>query len=85
MEVILSRNAEKYLNKMNEPHKSKIKLALKGLTFKPPKGDVKTLEGTDKYRLRAGNYRILFRILSGKILVSGIHPRGQAYKGENIK
>ncbi len=84
MKVNLTAKALKQLEKINEPYKTKIKLALMRLALEPPEGDIKPLEGIDKYRLRTGSYRIIFRTIDGQILVSGIHPRGQAYKGGNL-
>lgn len=44
-------------------------------------GDVKKLTNfTPEYRLRVGNYRILFEIENGKIIVYRIIHRKDAYK-----
>jgi mRNA interferase RelE/StbE len=60
--------------------KSNISNALGGLAFEPVQGDIKKLRGRDDYRLRAGKYRILYRIEKDTIIVTNIAPRGQAYK-----
>ena len=80
MKVVLERKAAKYLERLNEPVKSNIGNALGGLTFEPVQGDIKKLHGCDDYRLRAGKYRILYRIENDTIIVTNIAPRGQAYK-----
>ena len=80
MKVVLEKKAAKYLERLNEPIKSKIGNALIGLSFEPPQGDIKKLQGRDDYRLRIGKNRILYRIESETIIITNIAPRGQAYK-----
>ena len=80
MKVVLEKKAVKYLERINEPVKTKIKNALGGLTFEPVQGDIKKLQGRNDYRLRAGKYRVLYRIENDTIIVTNIAPRGQAYK-----
>jgi mRNA interferase RelE/StbE len=80
MKVELSPKAAKYLKALNEPHKSRLKSALEKLSNEPPTGDIRTMSGHDEYRLRVGNYRLLFKIFDEKILVHEIGVRGQIYK-----
>ena len=81
MEVIIDKQAAKYLERLNEPIKSRIISALNGLTNKPLQGDIKKLQGQEAaYRLRIGDYRILFKNKVTCIVVYKIAPRGQAYK-----
>jgi mRNA interferase RelE/StbE len=80
MKVVLEKKAAKYLERLNEPLKSKIGNALDGLSFEPPQGDIKKMQGRDDYRLQIGKNRILYRIESNTIIVTNIAPRGQAYK-----
>ena len=49
---------------VNSPHKERILKALRKLEKEPPEGDIKSLVGRDGYRLRVGDYRILFDVLS---------------------
>ncbi|MCL2631270.1 MAG: type II toxin-antitoxin system RelE/ParE family toxin [Firmicutes bacterium] len=80
MKVELLANAKKYLNKLNDPQYSRILRALGSLENEPPTGDIKAMSGsTNEYRLRVGDYRILFRI-TDIITVTTIATRGQVYK-----
>jgi mRNA interferase RelE/StbE len=79
MNTVLSPLAFKYINRLNEPDKSRIMNALKKLESEPPQGDIKNLAGRNGYRLRVGKYRILFDIIDSSIVVHAIAPRGQAY------
>ena len=80
MQVILSKVAVKYFERLNEPTLSRIYDALVGLGEEPPQGDIKKLEGREEYRLRIGSYRALFKIEADKIIITAIAPRGQIYK-----
>ena len=81
MNITLSNQAEKYLDKCDSKTYSRLKKALDGLaTFN---GDIKRLQGKkDEYRLKKPPYRILFIHVanSNDIFVKGIYPRGDAYK-----
>ena len=81
MNVVLEKKAAKYLERLNEPIKGNIIAALKKLAKEPPQGDIKKLQGQETaYRLRIGDYRILFKDKITSIAVYKIAPRGQAYK-----
>ena len=44
-------------------------------------GDIKKLAGTEnKYRLRMGNYRVLFRLAGKQIQVYAVKDRKEAYE-----
>jgi len=44
-------------------------------------GDLKKLAGTEnKYRLRVGNYRVLFRLAGSQIQVYAVKDRKEAYE-----
>jgi len=81
MKTVLSPKAAKYLERLDEPIKSRIKTALKKLESEPPQGDVKNLSGQPGFRLRIGAYRVLFGIKDDTIIVTDIGLRGQIYKG----
>ena len=50
-EVILSRQAKKFLDKLNDKQVLIVMSAIQGLTEKPPKGDIRKLKG---YVMRKG-------------------------------
>jgi mRNA interferase RelE/StbE len=81
MNVHLSKKAEKYYAGLNEPLRGRIRKALIELEKDPPQGDIKRLQGRDDYRVRVGDYRIVFIIENQEIYVGDIAPRGQVYKG----
>jgi mRNA-degrading endonuclease RelE of RelBE toxin-antitoxin system len=80
MEVKLRNKAQKYLDRMNEPHKSLVIDALNKLELEPPEGDIRPIVGQKGFlRAKAGDFRILFTIKESDIFVTNIVPRGQAY------
>ena len=81
MKVVLEKKAAKYLEGLDVVMKRRITEALKDLAAKPPSGDIVKLQGKDGYRLRVGDYRVIFDITEKQVIVYRIAPRGQAYKG----
>jgi mRNA interferase RelE/StbE len=80
MQVLLRPVAEKYLERLNEPDKGRIKNALEDLSKDPPEGDIRPLTGQPGYwRLRVSGYRALYSIENNTIFVTNIEPRSQAY------
>ncbi|MCL2851805.1 MAG: type II toxin-antitoxin system RelE/ParE family toxin [Defluviitaleaceae bacterium] len=80
MQIYLSKKAEKFLLKADKSTTKRIKLALEGLKQKPPIGDIKSYKSMPGcFRLRVGNYRIIFYIEVDIIQVIDIDSRGQIY------
>ena len=90
MNVELSSKSAKYLMGLDSVMKTRIVKALLKLSEEPPTGDIKPLKGeTNLYRIRVGDYRLIFSIESMQnevseqidyIYVNKIAPRGEAYK-----
>jgi mRNA interferase RelE/StbE len=78
MRKTYAKKAVKDIKKINNPTKQRIKKGIEDL----PNGDVKKLTGHDNlYRLRIGNWRVVFSYADNKtILVEDIEPRGGVYK-----
>ena len=80
MDIILSRQAEKFLDKLNDKQTLIVINAIQGLTEKPPKGDIRKLKGyVDERRLRIGTVRVIFKIKDNAVYVSDIDFRGNMY------
>jgi len=79
--VELSRSAEKDLLALDKTVVSRIWPKVKGLSENPlPKGSLK-LSGTDyTYRIRVGDYRIVYKVIGDNVSVIGIAHRKQAYR-----
>lgn len=82
-EVLLKKEAAKYLASLDKPTKNRILLALDGLSKIPPQGDIAIMQGMGGFfRLRVGSYRAIFSIDEKEktIYIQAIGPRGDIYK-----
>lgn len=62
-QLTLSRESLKFLKKQERTTQQRICNALKGLTLRPPIGDIRPLKGRDNIlRLRVGSFRVLFEV-----------------------
>ena len=86
MQIQYSKKSVKYINALDQPTKQRIKAAIEGLTEKPPKGDIKLMQGyaDGRKRLRVGKYRIIYNYdTDGNIeilYIMNIDSRGDIYK-----
>ena len=80
MHILLSRQAEKFLDKLTDKQVQIVMSAIEGLTSNPPKGDIRKLKGyTDEKRLRVGTIRVIFRQSESAVHVSDIDFRVNIY------
>lgn len=73
-----TRPAARALTRMPPRTEALIREKLRLLAEKPEAlaNNVKVLEGTDGYRLRVGDWRVIFTIEPDRIVVQDIGPRG---------
>ena len=77
MKIEYSKQVIKFLNKYDTATRLRITKAIENL----PLGDVKKLSGLPYYRLRVGDYRIIFLNNSNVMIeVVKIDSRGDVYK-----
>ena len=79
--IVIEKPAEKFIVKLPHPDKERI---LKAIYRLPDEGDIKALKGQKSrgmYRLRVGDYRIIYTVDSGQLIVCVIDAgnRGQIY------
>jgi mRNA interferase RelE/StbE len=85
MDVLIHPSAEKMLNKLATDLQQKIKSGIKKLSEDPysKQLDVKKLKGLgnkpDLFRLRVGEYRIIYAIKEDKLWVTDILKREKGY------
>jgi mRNA interferase RelE/StbE len=73
------KQAEKFILSQDKNNATRLSAAIRQL----PLGDVKRLHGTNKlqkYRLRVGDYRIVFCMEHDDIIILRIDNRGDVYK-----
>ena len=86
MTIRYSRDALKFLSKLERKSVDRIREAIGQLTLTPPKGDIKVMQGyTDgRKRLRVGSWRVIYKYgVDSEIeilYVIDIGNRGDIYK-----
>lgn len=85
MEIRYSKQAQKDAKKLPKDVAKLIKTAIEELAIKPPRGDIKPMQGYSdgRMRLRVGKYRVIFQYRNdGSIYVwiIEIGSRGDIYK-----
>lgn len=61
-QVVIEKQAQKQLAKIASPDYTKIVTALKGLASNPRPYGYKKLKGRPGYRIRIGDFRVIYRI-----------------------
>lgn len=76
--IIYKKKALKFIQKQPKNQQQRIIEAIEKL----PQGDIVHVETTDKYRLRVGDYRIIFAIDNDKLIITVVNAgnRGEIYK-----
>lgn len=80
--ILIEKPAEKFIVKLPKPEKERILKAI----YKLPEGnDIKQLKGKKSkglYRLRVGDYRIIYAVDDGRLVVCVVDAgnRGEIYK-----
>ncbi|MCE7063084.1 type II toxin-antitoxin system RelE/ParE family toxin [Dyadobacter sp. CY343] len=68
--VILSRSAERFLNGLSGKDYNLVSAAVSSLLANPYQSGCKKLKGyKEMFRIRAGNYRILYQVDGEKLIV----------------
>lgn len=80
-EIVVGKLAEKFIVKLPKPEKERI---LKAIYNLPEGTDIKPLKGKKSkglYRLRVGEYRIIYSMDNGKLIIYiiDVGNRGQIY------
>lgn len=82
--LMIHKDADKVLRKMDRPTRYRVAEKIQALGDNPddPALDIKPLTGTDRYRMRLGDWRVIFdRLETVKVIaIEKIRPRGDVYK-----
>ena len=80
MKIELRKSAIKDLKNISEPYKSKLHNKISELQEFPNIQNIKKLTNFEPaYRLRVGNYRILFDVVENTIIIGRILHRQKSY------
>ncbi len=77
MEILYTKQAEKQISKLDKTTKKRIKDGIE----KIPMGDIIRLQGVEPimFRLRIGDYRVIFEMTTKRVIIRHVLPRGKAY------
>jgi mRNA interferase RelE/StbE len=80
--IILPKLVQKQLDRLPDEIVKRILARLVGLETNPRPSDVKKLKGRDAWRIRVGDYRVIYKIHDGElqVLVVTIGHRGDVYR-----
>ncbi|MEY2480195.1 MAG: mRNA interferase RelE/StbE [Verrucomicrobiota bacterium] len=80
--VVFARTAEKELAKLSSEVQGRIGRAIRSLEGNPTPAAAKRLKGRAEFRLRIGDYRVLYTIEheSGLVTISAIGHRREVYR-----
>jgi mRNA interferase RelE/StbE len=78
----LTRSAEKDLRRLDPPVRKRVLGGLDRLLAEDRSLDVRRLTGSERFRLRVGDWRVIFDYDSDTetVLVQRVLPRGRAYE-----
>ncbi len=78
--IDFEKSAQKFIDKQPKSQRIRLYKAI----YKLPEGtDIKKLKGSELFRLRVGNYRVIYSVDDGikVITIENIDNRGDVYKG----
>ena len=79
MPIIIKRSATKTLRKVDATTRARLLRAIDGLAEGGP-ADVVRLVNYEGYRMRVGDWRVLFEIDGDDFIIHAIETRGAAYR-----
>jgi mRNA interferase RelE/StbE len=68
-QVVIEKQAQKQLAKISPPHYQHIRAALQNLAANPRPNGYKKLKGRSGFRIRIGDYRIIYNIADNILTV----------------
>jgi mRNA interferase RelE/StbE len=70
--ISFTKQAFKDLDKISEPFYSNIKQAIINLSVNPRPNGFKKLKGREGFRIRIGNYRVIYNIIDSELVIEVI-------------
>ncbi len=81
MDIIYHKRAVKFINSLVPKERQRIKEGIHRLLVSPETCDIKVLEGyTDIFRLRVGQYRVIYTKDNVILFIADVGNRGDIYK-----
>ena len=68
--IVIKKSAAKEIEKIEQKDRIRIIERIRSLASDPHPAGSKKLSGQEKYRIRQGNYRILYQVIDDKLIVN---------------
>ncbi len=80
--MVISKRARKDIAALSEQKKERVKKAVYALAENPRPHGVKKLQGSDGYRIRVGDYRVIYEITDTVkiVTIERVAHRADAYR-----
>ena len=81
-EILIEKPAQRVLARISQPHQDRIIRAIETLRTHPRPQGAEKLSGRDAWRIRVGNYRVIYEINDGEsiVLVVTLGHRREVYR-----
>lgn len=82
--VVIKKSAAKEIERIAKRDRIRIIEKIRSLANDPNPPGSRKLSGQEKYRIRQGNYRILYQVISDKLIINVVKVghRSKIYKNE---
>ena len=81
MKYIFTPTAEDDFDRLTQPNRKRIAEKMRFYaSHDDPLQFAERLTGSQEYRFRIGDYRVIFKIMHGILWVNAIKPRDEAYR-----
>jgi mRNA interferase RelE/StbE len=80
--IKIKKSAQKSLAKISQPYQSNIIESIRDLSNQPRPPGCKKLSGRDAWRIRVGDYRVIYEITDFELVILIVHigHRSEVYK-----
>ena len=68
--IVIRKSAAKEIERIEKKDRIRIIEKIRGLAFEPHPHGSKKLSGQEKYRIRQGNYRILYQVIDDELIIN---------------
>lgn len=81
-EILIEKSAQRVLARISQPHQDRILRAIESLRSHPRPQGAKKLSGRDAWRIRVGDYRVIYEINDDEsiVLIVTLGHRREVYR-----
>jgi len=73
--IVIKKSAAKEIEKVQKKDRVRIVEKIRSLSRDPRPNGSKKLSGQEKYRIRQGNYRILYQVIDDELVINVVKVR----------